>query len=305
MTDWLELRVEVAARDAELVADILQQRCSGGVAIEHPGRPWAHDGQGGDAAQPETAIVRAFSPPDQTASAIGRSLKLALRFAPLTTAPIWRRSRRIREQAWQESWKRHFHPLRIGRRIVIKPSWIAKSPGRPGDIVIELDPGMAFGTGQHPTTALCLQALENEIKAGDRVLDLGTGTGILAIAAAKLGASRVLALDIDPQAVRAAQNNVAANGAFPIVEVAEGTLESHVPKHKWDVVVANISGEAIERRLPDLAGALAISGTFIASGFLEDSTSALSDLAVSCGLAVKETPADGDWRAIVAKKTLA
>ena len=296
VADWLEIAVQVAGIDAEAVADTFRPHCPGGVAIELATRPQGdEDVVDGDA----PVLVKGYLPPGADSARIRRSLRLALRFAPLESPPRWRRARRLREERWRDSWKRYFKPQRIGERLLVKPSW-AKCEVKAGDAVIEIDPGMAFGTGQHPTTAMCLRALENRLRPGEAVLDLGAGTGILAIAAARLGAGRVLALDIDPLAVKAALENAAANGVQSEVEVREGTLPEGVRGQRFDLIVANISGLTIERLAPNLAGALRQSGTLIVSGFLEDTVEALSRVLAAAGLMVDQVEAEGVWRAITA-----
>jgi ribosomal protein L11 methyltransferase len=296
---WLEIAVEVAGIDAETVADAFRQCCSGGVAIEPAarleGEAYVVDG---DAA----ALVKGYLPPGEDSAGVRRSLRLALRFAPLERPPRWRRARRLREEDWRDSWKRYFRPQRIGKRLLVKPSW-ATCEVAAGDTVIEIDPGMAFGTGQHPTTAMCLRALEERLRPGDAVLDLGAGSGILAIAAAGLGAKRVLALDIDPQAVKAARENAAANGVQGVVEVREGTLPEGAPGERCDMVVANISGLTIERLAPAFAESLREGGTLIVSGFLEDSVDGLSRALEAAGFRMERVDAEGVWRAITAART--
>jgi ribosomal protein L11 methyltransferase len=293
---FLEIAVEVAGIDAELAADVLRQGCPGGVAIEAPSRldpeldAYVLDGDA-------PALVKGYLPAGPEALRLQRSLKLALQSAPLQRDARWRRARRLREADWRESWKKYFGVQRIGRRIIIVPSWIEFSP-RPEHLVITIDPGMAFGTGQHPTTAMCLRALEEHVRPGLSVLDLGCGSGILAIAAAKLGASTVLALDTDPLAVKACRENAQANGVT--VEVREGTLP--LPAPPFDVVVANISGLALERLAGAVADALREGGVLIASGFLDDRVMALSGAFAAAGLAPQSVAEDGVWRAIVARR---
>ena len=300
--DWLEVAVEVAGIDAELAADVMRQKCPGGVAVEPAVRQdpsveaYMVDGDA-------PAVVKGYLPAGPEAEGVKRSLRLALRFAPLQRPPHWRRSRRLREGTWRDGWKRFFRVQRVGKALVVKPSW-AQYRLRGGETLIEIDPGMAFGTGQHPTTAMCLQAIEQLVRPGTALLDLGTGSGILAIAAAKLGASRVLALDIDPMAVKAARQNAAANGVAAAVEVREGTLDTDggTELYAFDVITANISSLAIERLAVAFAGSLRPNGRLVASGFLEDAVDGLTAAFEAAGLGVERVMAEGVWRAIVAGK---
>jgi ribosomal protein L11 methyltransferase len=295
---WLEIAVEVAGIDAETVADAFRQQCPGGVAIEPAARP---DGDGyvldGDA----PALVKGYLPPGEDSARVRRALRIALRFAPLTEPPRWRRARRLREEDWRDSWKRYFKPQRFGRRLLVKPSWAAYEVAA-DDTVIEIDPGMAFGTGQHPTTAMCLRALEERLRPGESVLDLGTGSGILAVAAAKLGAARVLALDIDPQALKAARENAERNGVQSVVDARERTLPEGVGGERFDVVLANISGQTIERLAGALAAALKEGGTLVVSGFLEDARDGLARVLGEAGLQVERVDSEGVWRSIMLTK---
>jgi ribosomal protein L11 methyltransferase len=294
--DWLEIAVEVAGIDAETVADAFRQHCSGGVAIEPSvrceGGVCAVDGDA-------PALVKGYLPPGADSIRVRRSLRIALRFAPLEKPLRWRRARRLPEERWRDSWKRYFQPQRIGQRLLVKPSWAKYEVGA-GDAVIEIDPGMAFGTGHHPTTAMCLRALERRVRPSDPVLDLGTGSGILAIAAARLGARRVLALDVDPEAVKAARENVAANGVRATVEVREGTMPDGAGEERFDIIVANISSLTIERLAASLTDTLSDGGTLVVSGFLEDATGEIRLAFSQAGLEVQHVEAEGVWRAITA-----
>jgi ribosomal protein L11 methyltransferase len=171
---------------------------------------------------------------------------------------------------WQNSWKSHFGLLRIGRRLVVRPSWI-EYQAAPEEVIIEIDPGMAFGTGYHPTTHTCLEALEEVVRPGMEVLDLGTGSGVLSIAAAKMGAARVVALDIDPQAVRAARQNFRRARIARTVALSQGSVPHPlVGLGRFDVAVANISARGVRERAPYIVPALRPEGIFIASGILKD-----------------------------------
>ncbi len=298
VSNWLEIAVEVAGIDAETVADAFRQHCPGGVAIEPAVLPLG-DGYVVDGDGP--ALVKGYLPAGADSVRVRRSLRLALRFAPLQRSPRWRRARRLPEERWRDSWKRYFRPRRVGRRLLIRPSW-STYRARAGDTVIEIDPGMAFGTGQHPTTMMCLRALETQVRHGDEVLDLGTGSGILAVAAARLGARRVVALDTDPQAVKAARENAVANGVGDVVEVREGTLPEGVAGERFDLIVANISGVTIERLAGAFGSALKDSGVLIVSGFLEDALAGLGRVLAEAGFRVEGVETDGVWRAVVGVK---
>lgn len=174
------------------------------------------------------------------------------------------------DEDWMNSWKSHFRILRIGKRLVIKPTWLElDDTSKPDDIVIELDPGIAFGTGYHPTTDTCMQAMEQHIAPGMAVLDLGTGSGILAITAMKLGAGRVTALDIDSQAVSAARRNFKRTGINKQVRLGQGSVpHPTAPAGEFDLAVANISARGVADRCPFILTALKPGGLFIASGLL-------------------------------------
>ena len=296
--DWLELAVEVEGIDAETVADILRQACAGGAAIEPSYRfDAASDAYVVDGDAP--ALVRGYLPAGSDVRRLRRSLQLALAAAPLLSPPRWRRLRRLREASWRDSWKRYFGLQRIGSRLVVKPSWVSYESAA-NEAVIEIDPGMAFGTGQHPTTALCLRALESAVRPGIRVLDVGCGTGILAIAAAKLGASSVLAVDIDPQAAQAASRNVVTNGVGKVVDVREGTLDDSAGS--FHLIVANIGALTLERLASAVSRSLAPSGVAILSGFLEDAVQGLAQAYEAAGLTVRRVEGDGVWRAMVCEQ---
>jgi ribosomal protein L11 methyltransferase len=179
----------------------------------------------GEVPPPERLTARAYIPDDARAPQVKSQLETALGHMSLTRplpAPVYRA---VHEDDWAEAWKAHYHPVRVGRRLLIRPQW-TQADERTGDIVIALDPGMAFGTGTHPTTQLCLQALEDLVQPGINMLDLGCGSGILAIAAVKLGAAQVVALDSDPIAVTATQENARANSVADKIIAQEGSLES-------------------------------------------------------------------------------
>lgn len=201
---------------------------------------------------------------------------------------------------WANAWKKHFKPSRIGRSIVIKPSWELYDP-EPGDVVLELDPGMAFGTGGHPTTRLCLQALEDYVSSGMTVADVGTGSGILALAAARLGAQTVYATDIDLLPRKIARENVARNSLEAVIDVAEPDEFSERAR-ECDLVVCNIVANTIITLAPVLAPALNPSGLFIASGIVEEGHDAVCEALAAAGMIPFETRREDIWVCITARK---
>jgi ribosomal protein L11 methyltransferase len=206
------------------------------------------------------------------------------------------------DEDWENAWKSHFSLLKLGQHLVIKPSWIEYQP-EPEDVLIELDPGLAFGTGYHPTTYTCLEALEHLVQPGMNILDLGTGSGILTIAAVKLGAARVLALDIDSIAVQAARQNFQRTGIQNQVTLAQGTLP-HPLAHpaKYDLVVANISSRAIRERAPHILPVLRPQGALIASGIIKEQYQETEEALLAAGLTAIEVWPLEDWTTLVCRR---
>jgi ribosomal protein L11 methyltransferase len=287
--------------DAELAADLLRQACSGGVAIEAGSRlDTATDTYVLDGDAP--ALVKGYLPAGQGAERAEQSLRLALQAAPLQRPPEWRHAVELADEDWRHSWKKYFGIQRFGESTVVVPGWMQYTP-RNGETVILIDPGMAFGTGQHPTTAMCLAELERLVFPGSRVLDLGCGSGILGIAAALHGAGRVVALDTDPLAVKAAAENAEANGVADVLEVREETLgPGNPPAERFDIVAANISGLTLQRVAPAIAAAVTTGGLVVASGFLDDTVEAVSQAFEASGLAVERVVEEGVWRSVVARR---
>ena len=279
---WLELSVEAAPDAEEAVADVLRRYVYGGVTIE------------GAAA---SVVVKGYLPTDGDLTRRRRALRRKLAALPLPSAV---RSRWLNEEDWAHAWKEFFPVLRVSSRLVVCPTWRSYRP-REGEAVIRLDPGMAFGTGQHPTTLMCLKALEELLRPGMDVLDLGTGSGILALAAARLGATSVLALDIDPQAAAVARENVRLNGLEAVVQVAEGGLDEAL-RAAFDLAMANISAPVIVEMASALAAVLRPGGLLIVAGFSVESADRVSSGLARTGLMAERALADGDWRALIARR---
>lgn len=293
---WVEFTVCVPSQLVEAAAAVLAQYTTGGVSIEES---FTALEEGAVAYHRDKPVrLAAYLPEDEAVPARRRALRDALT-ALLGPAAVMTTQLRDEEE-WAEAWKQFFHVEHLGR-IVIRPSWRPYTPA-PGEVVIDLDPGMAFGTGQHPTTRMALEALGRLARPGMRVLDLGTGSGILAIAAAKLGADEVLAVDIDAQAVRVAQENVAVNGLAGRVQVAFGSLAppghwpfAEPPNSRFDLVLANTSAATIILLARNLIEALAPQGCLVAGGIIRSRAEAVRQVLEQAGGTVRETIESGDW----------
>lgn len=291
---WLELAADVDREAVEAVSAIFREHGHSGVIVEEPvlsTSDWA--GWESDPGRPVT--IRTYLPVEPATSERREAIERALWHVGQirTVSPV--RARELDETDWAEAWKQHYDVHRIGEHIVIRPSWREFTP-QPGDVVVELDPGMAFGTGLHPTTRLCLAALEGAIRPGDTVLDLGAGSGILSIAASKLGASQVLAVDTDPVAVDAATNNVAANSLTNIA-IQLGSIDA--TQQQYDLILANISARVILQLASDLAEAIVPGGRLVASGFLDETEIEVALTVAAAGFHLTESASDGDWRMLV------
>jgi ribosomal protein L11 methyltransferase len=297
---WLEVSLTLESELAEAVADLLARVAPGGVSVE--ATTIADDPSEGHAVGPVT--VRAFLAVDATLEAKRRQVAEGLwhlsRIQPLPEP----RFRPMDDEDWAEAWKQHYHPIRIGRRLLILPAWLPPPPG--DDLLLILDPGMAFGTGTHPTTQLVLAVLEERLRPGQDLIDLGCGSGILSIAAARLNAGHILALDTDPTAVEVAGDNLRRNQVDDRVRVELGSLDrlrQGATPIQADLVLANILASVLEGMIRDgLGEVLRPDGLLLLSGILDHQLDGLLDVARQHGLESIEVRADGDWRAVVLKR---
>ena len=302
--NWLEISVQVDGEAAEAVSEVFNRYSRGGAVIEE-----VYSSDDGYHYDLERALtVKTYLPlygEGAAESEERRQLEEALwHLSQLYPIPP-PRLRTLTEEDWAQAWKKAYRPLRVGERIVIVPSWQTYQP-RSGEVVIELDPGMVFGTGLHPTTRMSLMALERHLQPGQpshggSVLDLGTGSGILAIAAAKLGAASVLALDIDPLAVEAARANVAANGVEEVIAVEQGSLER--VSGDFGLMVVNILAETIVELVEGgLMEYLKPAGLLIAAGIIGEREAMVTTALKGQRITLIERLQEKDWITLVGRR---
>jgi len=285
---------------SESVADVMARFAPGGVTLGYESIEPDPDGEG----KPRGPLtVRAYLPWDSNLAARRAGLEEALwhlgRISPIPE-PVFRE---VVETDWSLEWKKHYRPMRIGKRLVIVPSWMEWKAAE-SDVVLRLDPGMAFGTGMHPTTQLCLEALEERIAPGMEVIDLGCGSGILAIAALRLGAGRAAGWDVDPEAVKVARENARINDVESRFDVRLGSLQDLLAgKRSAPVVAANILAGVLQAMLrASLAAAVRPGGCLILSGILSDQSAEVETALAESGMRLVEKKIREDWVALLAEK---
>ena len=310
--DYIELTVSTTTFGAETVSDIFMELGAAGTQIidrgdlpdpDHPGKNWELMDRALIDQAPEDVQVKAWFPVSETPGvreAVEASLS-ALKAADQAGAmgKLTLTAGAIREEDWAENWKQYFKPFRVSEHLVVKPTWESWDR-KPGDLIIEIDPGMAFGTGTHETTALCIELIE-KYYAGGKLLDVGTGSGILAIAAALLGATDVTAVDIDPDAVRVAEENVEMNGLADRITVREGDLLEGL-RERFDFAAANILAPVICTLAGPLTRHLNPGGLFVCSGIIEEAAGDVEQALLDAGYEILDSRARGDWHAFAARR---
>ena len=274
--NWIECIVHTTTLGSDWVSELLMESGATGTMIEDkadipdPSKPhgiWEIIDPKLLEEMPEDVLVHAWFTPDDSFPGLFRSLQerlAAMKDSQPLFGSLVADTRTVSEDSWAEVWKKYYKPFYAGEHLVVKPTWEPFDP-KPGDRIIEIDPGMAFGSGTHETTGMCISLLEETIRGGEDIIDVGTGSGILAIAAALLGAGHVLAIDIDPDAVRVAGENVAHNQVENIVEVREGDLLKNT-QETCQICVANIISDIIISFAAPLRNHIRPGGLFICSG---------------------------------------
>lgn len=307
---WTEISIQTSHEATDIVAEIFHELGASGVVIEDPELVNQYIASGVwdytdilPAAETEIVTVKAYLPVDDELEKKLRELEVRIEGLDKHNIDKGRGAisySEIRDEDWSNCWKEFFHPEKVGDLIVIKPSW-EEYEGALNDIVVELDPGMAFGTGTHPTTAMCIRELEGLVKGGMKVFDVGTGSGVLSIVAAKLGAGAVEAVDFDAVAVKTAAENVALNHVENVVKTAQSDLLQNV-SGKADIIIANIIADIIIRLLKDVKDYLKKDGVMIASGIIAERTADVTEAVLANGLLVDKVIEEKDWVAMVIRR---
>ncbi|MFC2310062.1 MAG: 50S ribosomal protein L11 methyltransferase [Selenomonas noxia] len=309
---WARISVVTTHEGADLIANILMELGAAGTEIDDPSLVNEYIDAGlwdytdlPRAEDTETVTVRAYLPED--ARLESSLLALAERIAALRHAGAALGAGTIShsfvaDEDWAETWKAYIHTEKIGERIVIRPTWEEYTPSA-DEIVIELDPGAAFGTGAHATTAMCLRWLEHLVSPGMRVYDVGCGSGILAVAAAKLGAGEVIAMDYDPVAVSVAEENIRQNNVHNVVACESDLLSACEGAAPAELITANIIADVIIRLFAQLDRHLAPGGTLLASGIIDDRIADVEHAAAEHGFTVLDMTCEKEWAAMIIRRT--
>lgn len=309
---WIEVTIKTTTEAVEAITNILDELRTGGVMIEDPKDflfqknnelDWDYveeevfnkSGQDG-------VLIKTYISEERNVVEVVENIKhrvLSLRDFGIDIGEGSVSLGQVNESDWANEWKKYYKPTKIGQRIVVKPTW-EDYKRENGELIIELDPGMAFGTGTHETTSMCIRELEKYVNEDSKVFDIGCGSGILAIAAAKLGAKEVLAVDLDEVAVRVSKENVEENNVSDSVEVRHGNLMD-VVKDRADVVVANIIADIIKILAKDVHNFMKKDAVFISSGIILDKVEEVKESLIENGFEIIDIKKLGEWSAIVSK----
>lgn len=312
--DWVEVKVHTTTAGADLVSEQLMQEGATGTMVEDradvpdPAKPngfWEMIDPDLIEKMPEDVVVHAWFEPDHRYADRMHALKERLNEwsrmeLGFDLGSLAIETQDVKEEDWAEVWKRFYKPFRAGKSLVVKPTW-EKYDAQPGDKIIEIDPGMAFGSGTHETTSMCLGFLEDYLKPDARVIDVGTGSGILAIGAALLGAKDVLAIDIDPVAVKVAAENVAHNKLEEKVTCVQGNLLDQQSEVCY-LCVANIIADVICGFAAPLKAHIAPGGLFICSGIIREREQDVLDALRAAGYELVEERKKGEWVAMISRR---
>lgn len=308
---WSELSIHTTQEAVEPISNILHEAGAGGVVIEDRNdlvKEWDTDfGEvyqlNPDDYPEEGVLMKAYLPVNSFLGETVEEIKEAVNGLMLYDIELGRNTitiSEVNEEEWATAWKKYYKPVKISERITIIPTWEEYEPVSTDELIVELDPGMAFGTGTHPTTVMCVQAIEKVLEKGDRMIDVGTGSGVLSIAAAKMEAEVVKAYDLDEIAVKSAKLNVKLNGVQDTVTVKQNNLLDQADD-QVDVITANLLAEIILRFIDDARKTLRPGGLFITSGIIKAKKQQVKSELIRGGFSIEETLEMEDWIAFIAK----
>lgn len=308
---WVEVQIKTTTEAEEMVANIMYDLGVTGLAIEDPNDilafqqsedNWDFIDQELINQDYEGVIIKAYFPDDENLMDKIQLVKHNIETIPknqtgkalgkVTTCEVY-------DEDWAEAWKKYYKPLKLGERIVIKPTW-EEYERKKGELIVELDPGMAFGTGTHETTKLCIEALEKYVNNNSIVYDIGCGSGILSIVSAKLGAKKVIGIDLDPLCVKVSNENLKLNKVESTVEIMEGNLFDKV-SGKANIIVSNIIAEVILDMIESLKDYLIKNGIFIASGIIVEKKEIVKEELIRNGFTIIDEKIMKDWTLLVSK----
>ena len=312
--DWIEITLKTTTEGADIAAQALYEAGVTGVVVEDPNdillaqleeRTWDYIDDSLLENMEEAVLVKAYlnddaSFVDKYASIRERTNWLKGQSLGLDLGSLELSVTQVREEDWANNWKQYYKPIKVSDRLVIKPSWEPLPDLREGEVVLEMDPGMAFGTGTHETTTLCIEAIDQYLREGSEVVDIGCGTGVLAIASVLLGAKKATAIDLDKNAVDIAKENAQRNHVEDRVEVIHGNLLDRV-RGKFDLAVANIIADVIIHLSDSIDRFLKPDGLFIASGIIRERVSDVVEALKAAGLEVVNIKTKGEWAVVVSK----
>lgn len=302
---WLEINATISNENEEIVAGIFYSIGANALDIEDPNdlidlsqrkQEWDFFGIDLEGLNFDKIKIKAYFSKEEDIDSILSFLKENIEAKGLGSIS----TTEIEDEDYLNNWKKYFKPFKIGDNIIIKPSW-EEYDEKKEDIIIDIDPGMAFGTGTHETTSLCIEALEKYIKKGDTVFDIGCGSGILSIVCAKLGAEKIVAIDLDPLCVKISKENILKNNLEDIIEVKKGDLLQAI-KGKADVIVANIIAEVILNMTDSIKNYLNDGGIFISSGIILNKKDMVLEALDKNDFKIEEIKTQGEWVSIISVK---
>lgn len=312
MNNWIEVTIKTTTEAVEPITNILYEQGAGGAVIEDPKDFLFQKKNELDWDYVEEEVFKKNEEDDVLIKTYVSEEKNVMEFVEIIKQKVLGLKDfgidigegsisldQVNEADWANAWKAYYKPTKVGQRVVVKPTWEDYAM-QDGDLIIELDPGMAFGTGTHETTSMCIRELEKYVNKDSKVFDIGCGSGILAIAAAKLGAKEVVAVDLDEVAVKVAKENVLENKVEKSVSVMHGNL-TDVIKDKADVIVANIIADIIKILAKDVQNFMKEDAIFISSGIILDKVEEVKESLIENGFEIVEVQKLGEWSAIVSK----